>query len=219
MTVLAFECANFSLSCAIHHEGKVFTRHFPGQDRGHDADLFPLLQALVQEAHVDFHDLERIVTTLGPGSFTGLRTGLAAAKGLEMALPSAVVRGIDSLTFVAEIWAQQTTPEAPFIVALESRRIEPFVQLFDASAAPLTPPSLGTTEVLQGYLAQHPITVIGDAACRTAEILDMGALKAETPCYHAEHLLHLALDANTWRLFQDLSPYYLREAEVNIKKP
>ncbi len=217
MVILAFECANFSFSGALLNEDQLYLRHFPDQDRGQDAELLPMLQSLLGDAGIGFQDLDRIVTTLGPGSFTGLRTGLAAAKGLEMALPNVEVKGIDCITLTAQAWIKERAGREHFLVALESRRAEPFVQHFDAKAQPLSQPELGTQEMLKTLLQQGLHYVVGDAAAKVAELVDVGHRVVDPFKFHAGHLAQLAANDETWKLFDDLSPRYLREAEVNLK--
>jgi tRNA threonylcarbamoyladenosine biosynthesis protein TsaB len=60
-------------------------------DRGHQERLAPLAQEVMARAGLAFADLDRIAVTLGPGSFTGLRVGLAFAKGLGLALDRPVI--------------------------------------------------------------------------------------------------------------------------------
>ncbi|MGE4527164.1 MAG: tRNA (adenosine(37)-N6)-threonylcarbamoyltransferase complex dimerization subunit type 1 TsaB, partial [Rhodospirillaceae bacterium] len=92
--------------------------------------LIPLLQQAVAEAGVAFADLAAVVATVGPGSFTGLRVGLAAAQGLGLAADCPVV-GVSS----PAAWAM--TLGGPLRVVLDTRRGDAFVQDFGADGLPL----------------------------------------------------------------------------------
>ena len=97
--------------------------------------LFPALDELLARSGVTYKDLSRIAVTTGPGSFTGLRIGLSAARGLALALNIPVV-GIPSLL------ALSLTGTGPLAVLLDAKRGEAYVQLFSGPAAPITPPAL-----------------------------------------------------------------------------
>ncbi len=80
MAILAFECANFTLSLALMtNRHTVFFDDFQ-ELRGQDQVLLPKIEGLLDKADLSFQDLDLIVTTTGPGSFTGIRLALAEAS-------------------------------------------------------------------------------------------------------------------------------------------
>lgn len=91
--------------------------------------LFPALDELLARSGVAYADLARIAVTTGPGSFTGLRIGLSAARGLGLALNIPVL-GIPSL------FALSLSAAGPAAVLLDAKRGEAYFQLFAGSAAP-----------------------------------------------------------------------------------
>src|SRR6201989_3424662 len=68
--------------------------------RGHAEALLPMLQRVMQQANFGFSDIDRIAVTTGPGSFTGLRVGIAAARGLALAAEKPAV-GLSTLSAYA----------------------------------------------------------------------------------------------------------------------
>ena len=112
--------------------------------------IFARIAALLDRNGLDYADLERVVTTTGPGSFTGLRIGLSAARGIGLARGIPVV-GVSSLV------ALSLGVDGPSTVLLDARRDEAYFQIFSApgvpaSAAQLLPMALAQQSVPPGSL-------------------------------------------------------------------
>lgn len=117
--------------------------------QGHQERLAPLVAEVMAEAGIGFEALDRIGVTVGPGSFTGLRVGLAFAKGLGLALDRPVV-GIDSLAAMAA----SEDRDGPGLVSIDARRGQAYVRRFDGAnpAGPseaVTVDGLGASEAPQ----------------------------------------------------------------------
>jgi tRNA threonylcarbamoyladenosine biosynthesis protein TsaB len=97
--------------------------------------LFPAIDELLSSNGVAYSDLTRIAVTTGPGSFTGLRIGLSAARGLGLALGIPVL-GIGSLTAIS------LGGTGPLAVLLDARRDEAYLQLFRVPGEPEDGPLL-----------------------------------------------------------------------------
>jgi tRNA threonylcarbamoyladenosine biosynthesis protein TsaB len=102
-------------------------------ERGLAEALLPMIAAVLDEACVDVGALDRVAVTVGPGSFTGVRTGLATARGLALARGLPVI-GVTSFEAAAAAVAAQDARE-PLLIALESKRAELFLQLFENGKA------------------------------------------------------------------------------------
>jgi tRNA threonylcarbamoyl adenosine modification protein YeaZ len=100
--------------------------------KGHAELLFARLDALLERNGLSYGDLTRIAVTSGPGSFTGLRVGLAAARGLGLTLGIPVL-GIPTLT------ALSLAGQGAFAVIVDARRNEAYFQLFAAPGTPAAP--------------------------------------------------------------------------------
>ena len=107
-------------------------------ERGHAEALAPMVQQVMAEAGLAFGDLNRIAVTIGPGTFTGVRIGLAMARGLGLALGIPVI-GIDTLSAIA---ANAVEADAAILVAADARKEEVYCALFDGSGKNLRPPAV-----------------------------------------------------------------------------
>lgn len=136
MTLLAFDTSMAACSAAVWRDG-VVARRFRAMSRGHAEALFPMFREVMAEAGVSFADLHAIAVTPGPGSFTGVRVGVAAARGLVLAADRPVIAAT-SLEVIAHGAAKRLTPEharKPFVVAMDARRGELYCQQFAGGRA------------------------------------------------------------------------------------
>ena len=134
--VLAIDTAAPRLQLGLRHGDGRTTGMVEALAQGHAERLFPCLDALLAEAGLAYGDLDRVAVTTGPGSFTGLRIGLSAARGLGLALDIPVL-GIPGLLAVS-----LSAPAGPVAVLLDARRGEAYLQLFSAPGIPAAPPAL-----------------------------------------------------------------------------
>lgn len=125
--VLAIDTAAPRLQLALLRADGVVDTSTDDIAQGHAELLFPRLQALLTRNGVAYADLDRVAVTTGPGSFTGLRIGLSAARGLGLALDIPVL-GIPSLLAIS-LGAPAANPVA---VLLDARRDEAYFQSFPA---------------------------------------------------------------------------------------
>lgn len=136
MIVLAIDTAAPRLALALlKAEGTVESLVEP-MAQGQAERIFPAIAELLARNGVVYSDLARVAVTTGPGSFTGLRIGLSAARGLGLALGIPVI-GVPSLLALS-LGAQCE----PLAVLLDARRGEAYVQIFSGPAIPTRPPAL-----------------------------------------------------------------------------
>jgi tRNA threonylcarbamoyl adenosine modification protein YeaZ len=134
-TILAFDTAGAALSIAICQGHRALAAmHLPMQ-RGHVELLLPSVQQVLAAARMRLRDLDALATTVGPGSFTGLRTGLSAAQGLAYGGGLPLV-GIDRFTALAA--SLRNREGRPIAVAFDSKARSLYVQAFDTALVPLS---------------------------------------------------------------------------------
>jgi tRNA threonylcarbamoyladenosine biosynthesis protein TsaB len=214
MIVLAMDSSTSACSAALWSEGKVLARRLSPMARGQSEALLPMVAEVMGEAGLSFADLGLLAVTVGPGAFTGLRIGLAAARGLALAtgLPLA---GVTTTVAVAAGLSPEERQGRRVLVAMESRREEKWLQLFDSALVPLSAiRALAPGQAAE--LASDSLVVAGDAADLILPYLP-GAVVASSPGY-PDAALVAALAAEHWAKGEALppEPLYLREADVTM---
>lgn len=129
MILLAIDTAGPRLQLALLRDGVVDTL-VEDMPKGQAERIFPAIDELLARGGTTFADLTRIAVTTGPGSFTGLRIGLSAARGLALALEIPVI-GVPTLVAIS-----LGGPAEPRTVALDAKRGEAYVQAFTAPGLP-----------------------------------------------------------------------------------
>jgi len=171
--VLALDTATAACSVAVRRDGALIGHRFVAMRRGHAEALMPMVAAVMDEAGLAFRALDLVATTVGPGTFTGLRVGLAAARAIGLAAAKPVA-GVGTLEAIAH--AHGPPDRGVLAAVLAARRGEVYLQIFDRALAPLGPPAVLAPEaaVLPGSViavgdgagvlrAAHPGVVLGEA--------------------------------------------------------
>lgn len=135
MKILAFDTAMNACSVAITDGSAVLGHIHEKRRRGHAETLMPMIESLMREARIRYNMLDLIAVSVGPGTFTGLRIGLAAARGMALAAQKPLV-GITTLEALAVSVPPEVAAGRPVIVASDARRGEIYLQLFERLDAP-----------------------------------------------------------------------------------
>lgn len=165
MVILGLDSSGAACSVAVVADDRLLARRLVPMARGHAEALMPMIEAALADAEIGFASLDRIAVTVGPGSFTGLRTGLAAAKGLALALDRPAV-GVTSFEAVAYAVSRDNPAAAPIAVALETKRADLYFQLFDDALDALCRPSVLAPEEAAARCPAGAFRIAGDAAAR-----------------------------------------------------
>ncbi|MGH6820981.1 MAG: tRNA (adenosine(37)-N6)-threonylcarbamoyltransferase complex dimerization subunit type 1 TsaB, partial [Methylocella sp.] len=160
MKVLALDTAMAACSAAVHDSSAVLASAFVAMERGHAEAIAPMVRDVMSEARLDFAKLDRILVTRGPGTFTGVRIGLAMARGLGLALDIPVA-GIDTLSAIA---ANAGENDAPLLVAADARKDEVYAALFGPSGKMLQPPAVLSIADCLRLLPKGSVQVMGTGA-------------------------------------------------------
>ncbi len=118
--------------------GQLIAHESQPMKRGHAEALMPLLARVMQQSGVAFAELDRIAVTTGPGSFTGLRVGLSAGRGIGLAAGKPVV-GVTTLTAYAAPVVTRNG-DAPVIAAIDARHDHVYVQAVSGNGTALLRP-------------------------------------------------------------------------------
>lgn len=137
--------------------------------RGHAEALMPLIADVMQRADLPFAELDRVVVTIGPGSFTGVRVGIAAARGIALAADKPAV-GVSTLAaFAAPHLAEDDTTLV--IAAIDARHDHVYLQVFGPGGRVLIGPRLAPLAEAAQAAAGAPARIVGSAAQAVADRL------------------------------------------------
>jgi tRNA threonylcarbamoyladenosine biosynthesis protein TsaB len=142
MRVLAIDTALEACSAAVldTERAAVVAHESLPMLRGHAEALIPLIARVLERARLTFSELDRIAVTTGPGSFTGLRVGISAARGIALAAGKPAV-GLSTLAaFAAPFIAADDT--LPVVVAIDARHDHVYCQVFGPGGRTLVTPRL-----------------------------------------------------------------------------
>jgi tRNA threonylcarbamoyladenosine biosynthesis protein TsaB len=184
MIVLGFDTATRSTAVGLRlKDGRTLqARDDPGisEHPGHATSLRPMADELLGSAGIGWRAIDRIAVGLGPGTFTGLRVGVATARGLAQSLSVDLV-GVSSLRALAEP-ALRSEPDGSHhvLAVLDARRGEAFAAAYEmtdrGSAEELVPPRALAPEDL-GSVVEQAETVIGDERGRRWQAIGDGAVR------------------------------------------
>jgi tRNA threonylcarbamoyladenosine biosynthesis protein TsaB len=144
MNILALDTSMGACSAAVLcTDGKRgLHARYAEMARGHAEALMPMVPEVMAEAGIAFSDLDLIAATVGPGSFTGVRIAIAAARGMALVMRARLF-GTDSLTVMARAALMRgAVPRGPFAVAADARRGMLYFGLYDDAASKLDGPLL-----------------------------------------------------------------------------
>jgi tRNA threonylcarbamoyl adenosine modification protein YeaZ len=184
-------------------------------DHGHATLLMPMIERALQKAGCAYADLSRVAVAVGPGSFTGLRVGLAAAQGIGLAAGIPVV-GISSFLTVARGIESERDGRRVFVL-LDSRREEPFLAEIDERLQFAQPPSVVGLDALDAILAPaRPLIIAGDAPA-IGRYSTQGGIRLMQIVPNALSVAALAADPEH-RYDLPPKPVYIRAPDVTMPK-
>ena len=158
MKVLALDTALHGCSDALLEDARVLGRREDPALRAQAEQLLPLLTGLLDDAGMKFADLDLIAVTIGPGSFAGLRVGLAAARGLALASGRPLV-GVSTLAALAGAVAAAESAGRTVLAAIDAGRGEVYVQWFGDGMA--GEPQVLPAAAVASYAPAGPLLLVG----------------------------------------------------------
>jgi tRNA threonylcarbamoyladenosine biosynthesis protein TsaB len=188
MIILGLDTCLDACSVAVLEDGRVRAQASHPMGRGHQEAIAPLAEQVMAEAGLAFADLDRIGVTIGPGSFTGLRVGLAFAKGLGAALSRPVV-GVGTLAALAEPLGDDLT-----FAAIDARRGQIYLQAFAGGRALMAPDALDVATAaarVAELSGGRAAVLVGSGASLLADLM-RGARQVEAPACDPAAVARLA---------------------------
>ncbi|NTJ64785.1 tRNA (adenosine(37)-N6)-threonylcarbamoyltransferase complex dimerization subunit type 1 TsaB [Agrobacterium rhizogenes] len=169
MIVLALDTAGVDCAAAVYDSGSdsVMGEVTETIGRGHAEHLMHVVDEALAKAGVALSAIERVVVTVGPGSFTGIRIGVAAARGFALSLNIYAV-GVTTLEVMAAT-ARQQNPGKSVLAAIDAKREEIYLQAFDADGNPLDEARAVTIDEARTIVSAFDGIVTGTAAARLSD--------------------------------------------------
>jgi tRNA threonylcarbamoyladenosine biosynthesis protein TsaB len=220
MNVLAFDTCLGGVSVAVRWQSArgewLSCDRFELREGSHAERLMPMIAEVMEETGLAFSDLARIAVTVGPGTFTGVRGGVAAARGLALASGLPVV-GATSLAVMAHGAEALLGPrdEKLLAVAVDARRGMVYLQLFADAQDRTSQPLLLAPDEVAPLVGARPVIVVGSGAKVVAGAIGAAGGKAEARLPDLQpHARSLALLAADLIPVSPLRPLYLRPPDV-----
>ena len=206
MLTLAFDTTQGACSAAISQEGRLLANAFMPMQRGHAEHLLPTIEQVRRQAKISYGDLELIAVTIGPGTFTGVRVGLAAAQALAQVHDVSLI-GVSTLELLARAAVPRIDDDSAGIIAM---------QAFDGLGGAVTLPVIDAASPRIAPSSNHSGLIVGSGA----EIL-----QAALPHWRIIHDIFqpdasiLATESKHWRdraSRRPPSPLYLRAPDAKL---
>ncbi len=220
MYTLAFDTTANSCSLALFKDEACISCRVEEMAFGQAEALIPAIQKMLEEQRISFSQLNTLCVCVGPGSFTGVRSGISAARAFGLASPDLDVLGVSA--FEGYINSLVWTPEqiAPVnAVIIETKRADFYYQLFDSHLKKISEPTAAMREDIIDALRNKKVTLIGDGVERFLNAPTGLSLHAVVPCKYPD-VKDIALQGikkHNNKVQDYPKPLYLRAPDVCIK--
>jgi N6-L-threonylcarbamoyladenine synthase len=163
MIILALDTAGVDCAAAVYDSGRdtVLGEASDMIGKGHAEHLMGIVDRALDQAGVALSDVDRLAVTIGPGSFTGIRVGVAAARGFALSLNVPAV-GITTLEVMATA-QREKTPGRAVLAAMDAKRDEIYLQSFAADGVPLDEARAVSVADAQAFAAGFDGEITGSA--------------------------------------------------------
>lgn len=227
MKILGIETSMYAGSIAVSEDDKVLGEYYFNTGPSHSEKLLPSIDWLLKELSIDKNELGGIVVSLGPGSFTSLRIGLASAKGLSYAL-GIPIAGVSTLELMAN-----NLPFTPFKVCpvIDAKRGEVFAAFFESQegrVVRISEDMVLSPQKLAGKIKSKTV-FIGEGALLYSDFLEDIMVEDGCVAFCPEALNYPragVLSPMGYLIIKDgggddphtLAPHYMRKSEAELSK-
>lgn len=217
MITLAFDCSTQSCSVAVLADDVILAWRCAAMERGQSEALMPMVVETLADAGVVWTDLGLLGVTVGPGTFTGIRIGLAAARGMALAsgLP---IAGVGTLEVLAQGVAEPERRGRTLLVTVDSKRADLFCQAFGSDLVALGEPFAASAARALDRVT-GPVLLAGGAAHLVAKAHPQAILANAATLPDARAVARLAAARFAAGLALPAQPLYLRPPDVTMPGP
>jgi tRNA threonylcarbamoyladenosine biosynthesis protein TsaB len=168
MRVLAIDTALGACAAAVLDSGvgALLASESVLMARGHAEAIMPMIARVMDKAQCEFADLNRVAVTVGPGSFTGLRVGISAARGIALAAGKPAI-GLSTLSALAAPHVAARTGDT-IIAAIDARNEQVYFQVFAPNGTTIVTPRVDRVRAAVRAVPVGPTVITGSAAALVA---------------------------------------------------
>lgn len=219
--ILHIDTALETASVCLANSGRLLQLE-ENKNRNNDAGwLHPAIEKMMQQQSVQFSQLHAVAVTIGPGSYTGLRIGLSAAKGMCYALQIPLI-AVGTLQMMA--FAARQEPVDLLAPLIDARRQEVFAALYNKNLNPVMAPQalIVQQNSFDAYLPENRILFFGNGSTKVQQIIKHKNACFKTIPVNATSLILLAEKFFNQKLFVPVAyaePLYLKEFHTATQKP
>ena len=226
MNILAFDTCFSARSVALQQNSSLIAERLKLLERGHAEEIFPMISEVLSDAKIDWEEIDCLGITYGPGTFTGLRVGLAAARGIALTrkIPISAFSSLHAIA-AGTFRIDELKDVESFLVVSDARRNEVYIQSFNNEAQPLVEPALIQISDVISWASSKNIGIIGSGVdplfYKIPEVSSrLSLLKGEhyPQARDIAALTEEAMSRSTWSYEGPPSPIYLRAPHVKMLK-
>ena len=222
-SILHIETATKNCSVAVSRSGTMLAlKEEFSEQFSHSEQLHSFIQDVLKEAHMDMAALAAVAVSKGPGSYTGLRIGVAAAKGICFALDLPLI-AVNSLQILTEKY--QDNNQALLFPMFDARRKEVYVMILNEKKEVVKPTfaEVLTTESFKEFPTNVQWVFMGEGAQKCKEVFDANHIEYRSDIQHpsASEMVSLAWKAFQANKFEDVAyfePFYLKDFYTTANK-
>jgi tRNA threonylcarbamoyladenosine biosynthesis protein TsaB len=216
VNILAFDACFGGCSVAVSRNGQLLAADAVPPGAGQADLLVQMIASTLMQAQLPIDQVDRIAVTLGPGGFTGVRVGVAAARALTLATAKPVVATSSLHVMAAEALAHSDLVAGrDLIVAVDAHRGELYVQSFSPSGEPVTAPHAIAADDAEWLATDRSLAIVGSGASLLGAAAKLRGLDVRvglpTLLPSAQYLVMLAMQFSPLTV---LSPLYLRAPDA-----
>ena len=225
MRILALESSAKAASCAVLSDGELLASAWQATGLTHSRTLLPMVEDMLNNSELSVQEIDAVAVAAGPGSFTGLRIGIAAVKGLAWAAEKPC---IPVSTLEAMAWPLAHL-EGNIICAMDARRQQIYNAVFLAEGGELTRLREDRAVSLEEAAADvgemdGPMTIVGDGAGLCFDFLTARGGECRLAPVHLRQQSAVGVAMAAWRRrgenlsAQELTPVYLRLSQAERER-
>jgi tRNA threonylcarbamoyladenosine biosynthesis protein TsaB len=216
MKILSIDTANGACGVALLIDGKIATSVFDNENGKQAERLLPIIMDVLAKGGIGYKDLSAVAVNIGPGSFTGVRIGIAAAKGLNLVHKTPLI-AVTSL----EVEAACVDTEKNILVVLDANRGQVFCQMLNSAKKTLSDAVMLDYADIGSAIIEDDFVLAGSGSSLVADILAKDYKFTIAPSRTksaAEIIAHIAADKFANNEGSDsIHPLYIRPPDAKVK--